>query len=126
MRQYFVITDWRWNYLDFYSHLPIKFWCFPLIYNKKFSISECEHNTLGPINVQLNEFNTSEDEEEYNDNTDVEEENEEEDDGSDEDVDVFYYPDDEPLEQVLEIPVSTKKFFFFKFLANFGKYLRKF
>ncbi|KAK7604923.1 hypothetical protein V9T40_006109 [Parthenolecanium corni] len=61
---------------------------------------ECEHNTLGPINDQLNEFNNSDDDD-YNEDTDVEEEREDEE--SDEDLDVFYCADDEPLEQVLEI-----------------------
>lgn len=66
---------------------------------------ECEHNTLGPINDQLNEFhNSDDDDDDYNEDTDVEEQPDDEE--SDEDVDVFYYPDDEPLEQVLEISVS--------------------
>lgn len=34
-------------------------------------------------------------------------EEEHEDEESDKDIDVFYYPDDEPLEQVLEISVSA-------------------
>lgn len=77
-----------------------------------FFFVDCEHNTLGPINDQLNEFNYSDDDDDdFNEDTDVEEEPDDEE--SDEDVDVFYYPDDEPLEQVLEISVCSPDYFSF-------------
>lgn len=72
-----------------------------LIFLSSFFPLECENAPAGPVSCQVNELNNGVDEGDFNEDLDEESE----DDDSDDEVDVFYYPDDEPLEQVLEIPV---------------------